>query len=1078
MMLNPFHFFSHCFVVVCACCILSACGGGGSGGGGGASGEQGTVATDTNPTTQTTTQAQTQTTGDASLTAALSPAGRVAQVMNSGDSRQLKPEDAAYLLTTAQGTLSQALATQNQLLSAFYAQGASTKFGLVQESYMIQPSARTLDKVFPLVVGDKGNVLASVSTVEGDRIAGYGYDILAGFSPNSKQQTTYSVSQSAHQPVFKRVLAWLVSGDAGLDLTLASATPVKVAWGSLPTSSTVMYTQGNVKTYEPLAAAGLRALGVKFTSVSCDPLSAPVSDCAATSQLVVIGASDQSDAGKLLLQTQLVRLKEIIAAKIPVLYLNAHPSPSYWNDYARAAFVEDFARLAAMGFAWGDTPDKRNYYKLDADANDISVEQIQRNSNKWGSLVDSLATGKFTDYVWDSTCTSLSCAPPDFVKDIDTVTQYLKGSLDNMALNQDKLFDGSANFSTLKALVLWADLYRRTIQYPLNKSGDQAAFQQAYIADSLVAYLRDAGVEQGAVGNFLSAQTTTHISADPDTITVSLPGSIGFTAIGRFALPGVPITIKLASLPKTGRFTFFINTMSPASTKVWEAPTDMRSGYRRPQYLRSPAMSLSTNELTVVSPYGGTLELGFDGASDAVVTVQIKGAVSQAFYDTTQGTPDASAFFSQVTSSSLGWLEIKTPGLEIHSLISNAMDFLQPSDAQLADTKNVFPSVAKPYYSRASGIDMGTYLNEAKRYVMEDAYQLAGFRVRGLELTPSVQTFCNSHGWDCTSPSIHAPPTVQHFLSDVRASCGSMCSGNPITSGSAFEPRGWGESHEMGHNLQAFKVYDGISSEVSNNIFPLHKKWRLFRELGRLGVGYYNELNDTQAVFDLLSAAYKNSNLTSAADKLTKVKQSLWADTSYAAQNRARLYFYLQWVLIYHDVVKERNPQLSDAQAWDQAWEVYTLLYLHLRQLNAASSATWSSTKAGLGFGQYSAPPITSSGVNSAGNYPMHDILLVGLSLITGRDQRPLFDFWGITTTDAARNQVAALKDSSGSPLVAQPIKFYAVVCSDDFRSYAAIDMNAVSPSLPAAWGTSPFTSQTSNASACDQVTNSYLAKQ
>ena len=258
---------------------------------------------------------------------ATTPNQRVEIALATGESTLLMPEDLPYLLSSAQGNQQQVVNTQNQLLAGFYSGGASAKFDMVQESYLVQPLIQAMDNVFPLVVGDKGNVIASISTVGGGRIAGYGYDILAGFSPTSKQQTQYQIPQTAHQPVFKRVLAWLVSGNPLMDLTGPSTQAIKVAWGSLPTSSTVMYTQGGVNVYEPFAAAGLRTLGVKFTSATCDPLSAPVSECAAKSQLVVVGATDQSDAGKKLLPTQLDRLKEIIQQKIPILYMNAHPSP-------------------------------------------------------------------------------------------------------------------------------------------------------------------------------------------------------------------------------------------------------------------------------------------------------------------------------------------------------------------------------------------------------------------------------------------------------------------------------------------------------------------------------------------------------------------------------------------------------------------------------------------------------------------------------------------------------------------------------------------------------------------------------
>jgi hypothetical protein len=240
----------------------------------------------------------------------------------------------------------------------------------------------------------------------------------------------------------------------------------------------------------------------------------------------------------------------------------------------------------------------------------------------------------------------------------------------------------------------------------------------------------------------------------------------------------------------------------------------------------------------------------------------------------------------------------------------------------------------------------------------------------------------------------------------------------------------------MGHNLQDFKVYDGTSTEVSNNIFPLHKSWRIFRELGRVKIGYENQLPDTQLVFDVLKNAYQQSS----GNKFASAKDGVWLGST--STGRGKLYFYAQWPLIYFEAIKESNPQLTDAQAWEQAWDIYTLLYLHKRQINAATDATWPSLKTDLGFSQYNTKPLTKY-ADGNGSYPIHDVMLVSLSLITRRNQTPLFDFWGVTTTAAARNQVTALN------LPAQAVKFYAARCSDDLRDFQTVDMSLSNPTFP-----------------------------
>ena len=260
--------------------------------------------------------------------------------MKAGDSRLLKAEDAGTVINQASTNYQSVLTKQNSLIAAIY-HGQSTKFELIRDSYMIQPMTSTLENVFPLVVGDKGNVLASISTVGDGRIAGYGYDVLAGFIPNQTRLVAYNkdtnqeswIRQTDHQPVFKRVLSWLVTGDPKSDLAQLKPSPLNIAWASLRISSSVMYTnKKNQKVYKPYASEGLDALKISYTNLSCDPLSDPVATCAANAQLVVIGAFDRNLKDASVIDTQLVRIKEIVKAKIPILYLNSHPDGGAAND--------------------------------------------------------------------------------------------------------------------------------------------------------------------------------------------------------------------------------------------------------------------------------------------------------------------------------------------------------------------------------------------------------------------------------------------------------------------------------------------------------------------------------------------------------------------------------------------------------------------------------------------------------------------------------------------------------------------------------------------------------------------------
>ena len=995
------------------------------------------------------------------------PDERINLALSTADASVIQPSDAdtviARALTSYQNTRDQ----NTPLLKAFY-DGLSTEFALVRDSYMIQPSVFAMDKTFPLVIGDKGNVLASFGTKGGGRIAGYGYDVLADVKvPNSSPPPT----QLAHQPVLKRVLAWLVTGDPLADWTRQSAQNVKVAWASLPRPNT----SGSL----PYAEQGLRALSVPFTSMTCDPLSAPVKDCAAKAQLVIMGAVDRS-LGVNDLSLQLTRLKEIIEAKIPVLYLHAHPNQPSANDGAASSFPSDYPRMKTLGFAFGESPVKSNYFIQDSVAWKLNPEQLARRADTMGAILLKIKEKSFINsYDW-SKCTNDDCLKPyGFIVDIDQPVNQIMTKLEETNTNSQSLLDEPGQDSlTMKLIVYWADTYRRSIQYPLDKVKNPVQFQTAYVADSWVSYVRKKGILQPQLGNFLDPKIAdAPVSSDFEVVEVTLPGSTGMTAMGRFAVPGKPFEIQWLNPPNNGSYQVQINTMEPGTNKKWEPTQDssgkeqITSGMRRPLYLKSPGFPLGSEPLTVSSPYGGTLQLRFNGATDKSVKLRIKGVASHPFFDTTQGTPDAQAFFNAVKTTPLGWMEIKMPGLEIHSPINLMMAFLEPPAKEDATARAKYPNSVKPYYSLKDGVLMSKYLDEAKKYVMEDAYQMAGFITRGLDLSEGVKEFCEQKQWNCTDPVIHTPPTVQHFHSDFRSNCGSMCSGNPIHSSSAFEPRAWGESHEIGHNLQRFKVYDGMSTEVSNNIFSVHKKWRVFRDLDRNAIGYYNELRDTQVVFDLLKAAQSQQ------DPTTAMRQSLWSNTAYAAQNRSRLYFYLQWLFIYYETLRDRG--LTEAQAWDRAWDLFPIMYLQLRQIEAIPTSNWTlGTGTPFGFSQYANKPWTSNRADSTVTpvvFPHHDYLLVTLSMITGKDLRGLFDMWGVETSAQGRNQVAALN------LKPQDKWFYATACSDDFRAFVRIDMNANNlpqAKFPDSWGANPFLGQSENKLACEKATADYLAAQ
>ena len=172
-------------------------------------------------------------------------------------------------------------------------------------------------------------------------------------------------------------------------------------------------------------------------------------------------------------------------------------------------------------------------------------------------------------------------------------------------------------------------------------------------------------------------------------------------------------------------------------------------------------------------------------------------------------------------------------------------------------------------------------------------------------------------------------------------------------------------------------VHEGRSSEVSNQIFPLHKHWIYYIDsqeaLSATRVDY-------QGSFDILQDAQRQPN------PVDYVYDQLWASTGIYDNNSLRMAFYMQLVHCNDDV-----------QHFQSGWDLYTLMYLHER-IFSSPSIDWNEQKSSLGFSEYETQPDISG----------NDFMLLSSSFVTYKDQRPFFDMWGITYSEKASQQVAS----------------------------------------------------------------------
>lgn len=921
----------HCrsaLVVAGIALLVAACGGGDGGGSSSGSGSGDASSGD----------------GQAAIYPKPAISDDLAAALVSGDASALT--DPVAIAMQARYALQEATLAQKSVVSGLWS-GVSTEYDPTQHSQYVLPSNPELAQ--PYIVGDdpRNLNLASISSAWGGRSAGYGANVLGQFDNDEN---------TSHRPAFKRLVSWLVTGKPNTALPK----PLSVAWAGI---------------YDAQGEAGMAKAGIAVKTVACDFIATPA--CANSAQLLVVGGGVAASP------TLEAAIRKHIQAGKPVLYM--HTDGSGGSDSGEQMLAAMKLQLGGYG---------GNYWDEDKVSAGRSAATNTAKTNQFNSLtplVNALATDKVTlPYDW-SKCEENDCSKvPGLEAKLLTPINTLRGQIDAFNRSGSNVF-ATPNTQILRLMVLWSDTVRKQMRYPMSKTSNQATFGKAVIADALVAYVRPKSVAQADLGTFASAASAAlPVSASDETLDVWVPADKGFTAIGRYAVPGKTMTVELLDAG-SATVALRLNTQHTGSTRLWEGKR-----YDRPRFLSSPEITLATNTpLTVTTPYGGTLQLAFSNATvGQKVRLRLRGVGQHPFLDLSTGAGDKPGFVAALAAAKFDWAEIKLAGIEVHSRADKMRGVV----------------------SADYGNDMNRYINELTTLFFEDLYQLAGFAMPGKSLTAHVQSMCSSLGWDCGNTTLHRVPDTQHINVDAYAQCGNGCSGNPYDQDWGLDPRGWGESHEVGHNQQReiLQVHGGRSGEVSNNVFPLHKDWRLFKELGD------NRNDDTVAyrsAFDMIKAAKLETNPSQGA------YQRIWGSDEYAVQNGERLAFYMQWVHYW------AQRQADEAKGWD----IVTLLYLHQRQFDATDNATWAANKNQLGYSKYATRPDVNG----------NDNLLITLSWITKRDHRATFDMWGVSYSATAAAQVASYG------FTAEPALFYANSSTNNHATVRKVNMGATSPVWP-----------------------------
>ncbi|WP_293995070.1 ImpA family metalloprotease [Sphaerotilus sp.] len=634
---------------------------------------------------------------------------------------------------------------------------------------------------------------------------------------------------------------------------------------------------------------------------------------------------------------------------IPVLYLHHYRDT---NDLSGRML--DYFGLGQVNNYWSQNGLKGfNPATLPAMPNNLADVQ---------ALVNRLDTGTFTS-TWSGCTTSgrISCSgDATYMSQFGTPAEAIRTALRALDANGTAIFSRSG-YTLEKLLVLLGDKYRETVAYPLNKATSGATFYRAYFSDMAAYVHRPSASVAKNLGNFSNLIPTTVVAQTRTaTVTPPLTGTRDHMT-GLYVMPGRTVTLTRTDTGP-GVVQFGLNMLRD-TTWVFNQPT----GLDRPTQLTAPRSPLKAGQtVTITSPYGGPLFLHVDAAAGTVpaVAVQVTGVTTHPVLRNANDAAQVTAFNAELAATPTNWVGITTDTLTLHSTLAN------------------FRSSMASY-----GGNLSKLVGDTWTYTIKDTYELAGFNsatAGQYVLAPAVTSFCALKGWDCTGTQ-HRRDVMQHVVSDVHAACGNGCSGNPYDQDWAFTPLGWGETHEIGHNLQRgrLNIYAGQSGEVSNNIFPVHKRTQYNLSPAGVATPLVDRAGTGLVVFNALKTALGQPVPVDAA------QASLWGNTAYAANNSERVMFYRQ--LVEH--ARYYNANLGDG------WAVLSLAYLLDRNLDA-SQATWAASAAKFGFGTYAAAyPSAMSG---------NDFLLIASSFIIGRDMRPMFDLWGVKVTAAASAQVAA----------------------------------------------------------------------
>ena len=882
--------------------------------------------------------------------------------MISGDASRLSDVDAvmAKLLaeTSNQGVL------HSTLLDAVYGSAFTYKPSGSESLWAPSPASQGL---FPIIVGTDEDGVDFSMAVAGKTSLDTPFAIFGTrpFKNNS------GAGDSGLESVVAKLAKWMLTGDAsgtpaGKSVTVLA--PDSLAIETWATSAGLIAGSGSVTKcsaadsacFTSMSASDLVIVDIK-TGESQNP----------TGTLAALKAADQAGTAVLLFDEKYgYDYNQLL--KDAAGYFQVSRSLYYWNQIDGSTDSTALATRRTQALALGQA--------------------------KFEALARTVGHLRARDWNVDlSVCTRVSCpsgsAAATYMQSefYAGAKDYLRAAFTFLSDNQIEIFGTSAEaHRVLKLSVLLGDMIRRTVRFPVTKN-DLPTFFDSFFADHVVFTLREHGEAQADLGTFSDAhpELAPRISK-----TVSFQAREGdyMAAATVYGVPGEPITVQRTDSNTSLKVQVSFTTLRDDQTHPFDIhpATYPTNGYRRPAYMRSAWVTIRPGETIMLnSPRGGPMSVNIAKSTDPFPIATLTfGNVAQ--HPVWSGDETTAQFETILESGLFDWAELLTPGFEIHTTVENLRE-----------------SLADPDFNTPAKLSAAAYTDFYK-----SNYNLAGFVGPGLSLSPTIGALCTQLNLSCSSTQYNRIPSMNHFNSD-EPTCGDGCSGNPYDAGWGFAPLGWGDAHEMGHNIQSLHITDTTGAiktgEVSNNIFPTHT------------VAAWNAKNpdqyrthshdlDQEALFAVFAEAARR------ADPKAYIYDLLWAGPSIAEipaaftrdgipysrgmnQNTAQVMFYVTLVNY------ARDATLGGRTFGDDGWDVITLLHKIDREFraNRGKDADWAAWAPTRGFDL-----VTAAQARIDSGLGRNDRLAMTTSWVMGLDMRPFFDMWGVYYSQTASDQIAS----------------------------------------------------------------------